>query len=302
MPNSSDILEIAKRIGLRKAQIQRDELFALCINPKHDDRTVGNFSISLRTGKYYCFACGYKGNIISYCHKQGISYTESQRLWHYIQLDLLPEFYVPAMPLDEGIYREYIENGFCDYSKKRIKNDCVLRDYDIYCDGKDNPIFLIRDFFGQVRAVWVRENGRYLLMLPLTSKSDGWLYGMHLKPTESSILVEGHFDAPAIYNKTGLKTVASMGTQLTKAQISNLEKLQPIYIMFDGDWAGKLARSKLAKKLWDLGYDYKVCGGYDCDPDEIEDVDKILAKAMNKFDYKEWMQKYEPNFTDWQKS
>ena len=37
--------------------------------PFHNDKELGSFSINLQTGLYNCYACGEKGNIISYVRK-----------------------------------------------------------------------------------------------------------------------------------------------------------------------------------------------------------------------------------------
>ena len=40
-----------------------DELFFLCPNPDHEDTRPTNCSINLKTGVFYCFACGFSGTI-----------------------------------------------------------------------------------------------------------------------------------------------------------------------------------------------------------------------------------------------
>ena len=39
-----------------------DELFFLCPNPEHDDHDP-SCSVNLKTGIFYCFGCGFKGNL-----------------------------------------------------------------------------------------------------------------------------------------------------------------------------------------------------------------------------------------------
>lgn len=40
-----------------------DELFFICPNPEHNDEHPTNCSINLNTGVFYCFACGFGGNL-----------------------------------------------------------------------------------------------------------------------------------------------------------------------------------------------------------------------------------------------
>jgi len=47
----------------KQGAIVGDELFFECPNPEHDDENYTNCSINLKTGLYYCFVCGEKGNL-----------------------------------------------------------------------------------------------------------------------------------------------------------------------------------------------------------------------------------------------
>ena len=46
-----------------RGNIVGEELFFKCPSPDHDDNTYTNCSINLNKGLFYCFACGFKGNL-----------------------------------------------------------------------------------------------------------------------------------------------------------------------------------------------------------------------------------------------
>lgn len=282
---NSNLAYFVEKYQLKKAVERGDELHALC--PFHDDEHIGNFSINLNTGLYFCFACLSRGSIIDYGKRKGLGYKEVLDLWGVVHKEKPNTIEFPASPLDKYLVDHYIGNGRSRYALSRMPEN-ILDIYNVYSDIDNNPIFLIKDIENRYRSVWVRDENLpsvYSLLEPLSSKRDGQLFGAHLRPTDYTVVTEGFFDAMAIYQKLGQKGVCINGLWPTEAQIKALERMQPLYLMLDGDSAGRRARTVLFGRLKHL--DIRVCGGYRGDPDEKteKELQNIVYSAKNKIEW-----------------
>lgn len=249
--------------------LKDDELGCLCLNPEHNDTTLGNFYINIRTGLFNCFACGFHGNVINLLYKNGASYTKALRLWKYIQLDRREEIILPAQPLDKYRIGQY-KDKISEYALKRVGSLDILNEYGVYADESGNPVFTTQNYKKEYTSLWVREHGNYLLIEPVNAKKSGVFFGEHLPPTDYTVLCEGPFDAMAVRRVTGQKALCSFGTQLSSYQLMRLNLMHNVVIFFDGDIAGRYARKQIVNKLnWKS--DMFVAGGYNCDPDELSD-------------------------------
>ncbi len=286
----SDIVRLfTEQYKLEKPEIRHDELYCLC--PFHDDTRVGNFSINLTNGLYFCFACLSKGNILEYGFRQGLSYQSVINLWQKVKKTEHVKIEIPTPPLDRFLVSSFKNNGLSKYALTRMSAE-VLREYNVYCDRFDNPIFFIKDFVGNYRGVWVRDKEYgYILIEPLSVKRDGYLFGQHI-PGEYTVLTEGFFDAMAIREKLGQRGVCINGLYLTKKQIKTLTNLQPIYLFTDGDRRGKMARNKIYQQIAHL--DVRICGGYFGDADEksADELNEIIKTAKDKIDWQIYERKH----------
>ena len=63
------------------------EYLYLCPDPSHDDTKIGSFNVNINTGQYNCFACGFKGTVLSskdYYNNTQYSPTihkEKEKIW-----------------------------------------------------------------------------------------------------------------------------------------------------------------------------------------------------------------------------
>jgi hypothetical protein len=275
-------------------EIKDDELHVLCPNPIHGDRHLGNFSINLKTGKSHCFVCGYSPHVKTIIRDKGYNYQQSEVYWHTIQKPGTGDLDVIAPPIDDFYIRQY-RGQYSAYACERCFNYIEqLKDYEVWSDDLGNPAFFVKDFENKYRALWIKDlactqKHDYFLIEPRSAKRDGWLFGMHLPPTEYTVLVEGFFDALAVRAATGLKTVAMMGTMLTHRQLLNLKKMQPVVVLTDFDEAGRKARNELHTAFYKPEYEIQsyFCGGnYDhLDPDQLTPT-QLLAVLDNK---KSWL-------------
>ncbi|MDR2353080.1 MAG: toprim domain-containing protein [Deltaproteobacteria bacterium] len=120
-------------------------------------------------------------------------------------------------------------------------------------------------------------------------KKGNLLYGYssarpYLKPMESVFVVEGYFDVITLVAKGFKNVVAAMGTALTQTQVNLLKgDVREIFLLFDGDEAGREAAKKALPKLLNAEIEGKVITlPPNEDPDSFlrnHDLDAFLALA-----------------------
>lgn len=269
-------------LGTPKETSNGLELPAIC--PFHEDRYMGNFYINLNSGLYHCFSCHAKGIIYELPLKNGVSIGEFRNAWNAVKTsEKLTDFRLS--PDLVKYYRKQPYSGYA-YSERRI-NGPTQELYGVFEDSNSNPIFFVRGWDGDVQALWIRNDDQYYLLEPLDSKRRGHIFGLNLPPTDKYILTEGFFDAMSVYQDTGYKVVSACGVFPTAKQIENLKKLEPLYIMFDGDTAGRRGRNRLFELMSDV--EVYFCGGFRGDPDELTKEQKIdvLGHAKSRTEYSE---------------
>lgn len=252
-----------------------------CLNPEHNDSSP-SFRIDKVTGISHCFSCGFKCNIFKF---YGIvdNFTS-------IKISKLKEKLRALKVSSEGV--EFpdemipMTRTFRSISVKTLKEFGAF-----YTNGRDELqdrlFFPIKDVRNKV-AVFVGRhmlsngNPRYLnyptgVTMPI--------FPEYFKEKHTSvILVEGIFDMLNLYDK-GLRNVScTFGTNtLMKEAAPKLLSLKTqgiskIYLMYDGDEAGKTAMTKLQPILEELGYKVEqIKVAEDSDPGEMsqEEVDII---------------------------
>ncbi|MDR1871325.1 MAG: DNA primase [Deltaproteobacteria bacterium] len=124
------------------------------------------------------------------------------------------------------------------------------------------------------------------------------LYGFHqarshLRGAGLAFLVEGYFDLLSLVQAKVQNVVASMGTAVTQAQINLLRgQVKEVYLLFDGDAAGRKAASRALPYLLNVELDGKVITLPDGeDPDTFirkrgsEGLYEVAEKAKDIIDY-----------------
>lgn len=107
------------------------------------------------------------------------------------------------------------------------------------------------------------------------------------------IIVEGFMDVIRLYTIGIYNVVATMGTAITKEQVSLIRKLtNNVILMFDGDKAGNKATGSFIEVSKDVDFNIKIVRlEEDLDPDDYiikKGKDKILdhlSKPISVFDY-----------------
>lgn len=135
--------------------------------------------------------------------------------------------------------------------------------YDFF---RDRILFPIHNAWGRIvafggRAIKPVDHSKYLNSpeTPLFQKSRelyGWYFARKIRPLSQIILVEGYMDVLMLAQYGICNTVATLGTAMTREQISRLFKeVSQITFCFDGDEAGKKAAWRALETVLPLLYD-----------------------------------------------
>ncbi len=116
------------------------------------------------------------------------------------------------------------------------------------------------------------------------------LFGLHqalsyMKEFKEAVLVEGYFDVMRLHEVGVRNAVAPLGTSLTKEQALTLSRVvNRVFIMFDGDEAGRRATKMAIPKLLAAGLEvYPVVLPEGLDPDDaVSQMGKDYIKTLLK--------------------
>lgn len=228
-----------------------------CFNPQHED-TNPSMNIDKISGLFHCLSCGYSGDLFKRfgINKDNFIDLKLNQVKEKV-MTLLSNKPMP-MPLDAI----YVDKDFRGISKSTLRKFSAFTS-DSMMEGRIIfPITNInRDIIGfQGRYMYSDLSPKYKfnpahLTLPL--------YPSVVNPINNSIiLVEGIFDMINLHDKGLDNTVCVFGTAFGSVgkkdkKKSNLDKLlqykyqgiETIYILFDGDYAGRTAAEKLLESI-----------------------------------------------------
>lgn len=256
-----------------------------CLNPEHPDNNPST-RVDKSSGLFNCFSCGFKGNIFTYFNI--LNNTASirvsklkQKLTDLIQHSKpleMPELYVPFCKNYRGISPETYKHfgAFTTHSVEELS--------DRICFPARNSSGDIVAFIG--RHLLSDSNPRYKnypkgAKIPLVpSKLE--------KSNSSLVLVEGIFDMLNLYDKGLTNVVASMGTTtISKDNAQDrfmtfkAQGVNKVYILFDGDDAGRKASQSLKPILEDIGLTVEILElPDDTDPGELSASE---IKSLNTY-------------------
>ena len=211
-----------------------------CPNPDHKDEHP-SARINVSTGKWVCMVCGAKG-----CDTK-LEIPVEYVLERVKNLDFSSQV-KPDSLLD-------IYQGLSDYWLTRFKRKtCEVYGFkrDIETDMPIYPLHSPEgDFLGIVRRQ--KESPKYIY--PKNAKTSKLLFGYHLVPSHSKIvIVEGAPDVAALY-EAGVHAVGTFGARLYPAQRRLIEALQPRLVMvaYDMDQAGYSGSHRAVRSLRGAG-------------------------------------------------
>lgn len=250
-----------------------------CLNPEHDDRNP-SFRIDRATGVAHCFSCGFKVNIFK--HFGVITNSNSIKIVKLKQK--LKELNVSLNGVEFPHDKIPFNKNFRGISAQTLKQFGAF--YTTAGDLVDRVFFPISDIRNRVIAYVGRHtmsngNPRYLnypsgVTMPV--------YPERLSTSKKYIvLVEGIFDMLNLHDSGMDNAVCTFGTAnlMKDADIKLLpfksQGITKIYLMFDGDDAGRQAMDKLEPILEEAGYIVdRINLPEDTDPGDL-DNESILS-------------------------
>lgn len=255
--------ELLREKGISYTHSGKD-LLIKCLNPEHDDSNP-SLRVDKIDGKTHCFSCGFKTNIYKYF---GVLSGNQINIRTAKLKEKLADLRLSSVGLDFPDQMVPFTHVFRGISKSTLKA------FEAFYLSNENPqmrgfedriIFPIRDITGKIvmflgRHTLSSGNPKYLNYPPGVT--------IPLYPTKitnkSIVLVEGIFDMLNCVDKGLDNTVCTFGTNTLQKDTKN--KLMPykaqgvekIYLMFDGDKAGRDATHKLQPLIEECGFAVEV--------------------------------------------
>jgi len=233
------------------------DLVVNCLSPEHEDKNP-SMRIDKITGIFNCLSCGFSGSLFRYFNKeQNLLDIRIQNIKNKIKKLVKEKIYKPLTAINfEKEYRNISAEtfkhfeAFTDNESKDLEGRIAF------------PIYDINDDIEFIHARYINSDidPKYINLPANVEKT---LYPIKVyEPNKGFIiLVEGFFDMLNLWDK-GIKNIAcTFGSSLVgKKDIGNVKvinkfsqyKLQGInklYILFDGDKAGRIGAKKLREAL-----------------------------------------------------
>lgn len=244
---SDPVLDLIQKNNLAYQVSGRDYLVH-CLNPEHQDSNP-SFRIDRVSGVAHCFSCGFKTNIFKYF---GVFTNPIP-----IKIAQLKDKILALKTQSTGLE---LPQGYTPWTKAfRSISPQTLKHFGAFYTGQveklaDRIVFPITDVTNKIVAFVARHtlsqgNPRYV---NYPSKVRLPVWPSYLPPGYSSlVLVEGVFDMLNLYEHGLENSVCVFGTNTLQNDTS--EKLMPfkaqgvthVYILFDGDEAGRKAAKTL---------------------------------------------------------
>jgi DNA primase len=253
--------------------ISGPDFLVKCLNPEHEDSNP-SMRIDKTTGIYNCFACGFKGNIFKYfgilTNNTSLRVAKLKEKLRMLAID------TDGIPMPDGAVPFSTE--FRGISKKTLKQFGAFYT-DSVTELQDRIVFPITDISGKTVVYVARHslssgNPRYInyprgVKIPVFPS-------ILESATKSIVLVEGIFDFLNVYDKGLHNAVCTFGTNTlmsdTKAKLQpfKAQGVTKVFIMFDGDEAGREAAYKLKPQLEEMEFVVEVIKLEDgSDPGEL---------------------------------
>jgi len=283
---SDPVLELINKNGLGFTVSGRDYLIK-CLNPEHEDSNP-SFRVDRVSGVAHCFSCGFKTNIFKFF---GV-FTNPVPIRIAALKEKLAELKTSGTGLD-------LPTGHTPYTKQfRGISPQTLRHFGAFYTNQveklqDRIVFPIKDITEKIVVFVARHtmsngNPRYVnypngVRIPV--------FPSHLPSGyKSMVLVEGIFDMLNLYDNGLENVVCTFGTNTlqneTKAKLLpfKAQGITHIYLLFDGDEAGRKAAQQLKPTIEQEGFIVEIITLPDgTDPGELDREDiRSIAEYIDK--------------------
>lgn len=229
-----------------------------CLNPEHEDSNP-SCRVDKLTGLTHCFACGWRANIFKhfgvFTDNTSVKVAKLKKKIKDLRIASaeleLPTDHVPFTQKHRNIssatYRKF--GAFTTQEIEKLQDRIVFPIKDI---SNRTVSFLGRHILSDAKPRYeVYPSGVSLPLYPLIMD----------KNTKTIVLVEGIFDMLNLYDKGVTNAVCVFGTQgitehsvETKMLAFKVQGIEKVYILFDGDDAGRKAASATRPLLEDQGF------------------------------------------------
>lgn len=236
-------------------KMQGQDLVIACLNPDHED-TNPSLRVDRVDGRFHCFSCGFKGNILKYFGV--LSAPSSIRIAKLKEkISNLKEQITGLDMLDGAIL---VNREIRGISKQTLQKFGAFTT-DKVTELEDRIIFPITDISNKIvvfvaRHLLSQGNPRYV-NYPRGVKIP--LFPVILeRGTKSIVLVEGIFDMLNCYDKGLTNVVCTFGTNTLQSNTKGkllpykAQGINKVYILFDGDDAGREAAKTIEPLLKEL--------------------------------------------------
>lgn len=258
--NSNHIYKLLTEHGTNPTISGKDYVIR-CLNPEHEDNNP-SLRVDQTTGAYHCLSCGFKGNILAY---YGV-FTRNNSIAAENLKNKLNKVKSQATGLDFPKGSEPYYKSFRNISKKTIgKFECFYTNE--VEELKDRIIIPIKDISDKIRYFIGRHLhsniGKKYVVYP---RHVSIIPTPQILPpsTRSIILVEGIFDMMRLHDNGILNAVCVFGTSTLSKNAQNLlqvykvQGVQKVYVLFDGDSAGRKAANQLEHILPKIGFKVEI--------------------------------------------
>lgn len=278
---SNPVEDLLKEKGVHFS-ISGKDYVTKCFNPEHKD-TNPSFRIDRISGICHCFSCGFKTNIFKFygllTNNISIRVVKLKE-----KLKALSESTNGLEPLDGAVP---VTSAFRGISAKTLKYFGAFST-DSIDKMQDRIIFPVKDVRDKTVAYIGRHsmsngNPRYqnypagavIPMYPLK-------FDEHYK---SIVLVEGIFDMLNCYDKGLHNVVCTFGTSKLLNDVSSkmlsykVMGIERVYILYDGDEAGRVAAAKIKPLIEEAGFTVEIINlPDDTDPGimSVEDIESLI--------------------------
>jgi len=247
--------EVEKLLDEKKVEFIRKGSDALvhCLNPEHDDSNP-SMRIDVNEGMYHCLTCGYKGNIFLFFNRRRNLFNSKLKSIKDKMVDIRKASW-SGLEIPQDAF--FVSEDYFGLSSDVLKEFQAFRSS---ANGmEDRIVFPIYDYSNRIVAF----QGRYThsdappkYKVYPKDQSLSWMPNQYkTKPINGSIiLVEGIKDMLFLRQHGFVNAVTTFGTKgITTDNI--VDKLTPymllgtdkVYIMYDGDSAGRSAANNVER-------------------------------------------------------
>lgn len=286
-------------------KITGDEAIACC--PAHDDKHP-SWSVNLKNGVHYCFACGFKGSLaglvaymLRYNYQEAVLWLNARLGWlkatQWWEENEDNTSYSPAyMKIGEAELALFTFPPDDALESRRITAESAAK-YDVMWNPeRQSWIFTIRDPYNNDLWGWQEKNDRIFRNFPSGVRKSETLFGSGTFVHDSTLsLVESPIDCVRL-DAVGISGgLSGYGVQISNKQLSVIQRItEHLVLALDNDRAGISETARICREFSGVKsihvFNYGLSGGKD--PGELSEGE-IRFGFENKISSIRWLKTYD---------